>query len=183
MDDISAIGCRGMFCLLNSGYFIWMCGKCLWILSSSSHDPTFQLCSDIFLAEWFRNHSHYQNYQMVYFFCFQNFYFCMSQGRTATSRSILLCFVIWNLGPNFRVFFFLTEFTWDVDIIGPTQRTLELLNQTSKLLQCNCYTNLIFDCWSNGSKYASFLHFYRTFEYHTEFTCNMTIFKCLCSYK
>lgn len=89
------------------------------------------------------------------------------------------CALLYGIFALISVFW--TEFISDVDIIGPnSKKDFELLSWTSKVLQYNSRADLMFDSWSNGSKYVSFVHFYRTFEYYIGFTCSMTRFKCLC---
>lgn len=74
------------------------------------------------------NYSHSCNHRLVQLFCFQNLHFCLSNGRTATSSSIPLCFIVWSLCSHFRVLKRLSKL---LDSSGPKWRhQLRILSWT-----------------------------------------------------
>lgn len=99
--------------------FIWLCGKCPWILSSS-HDPTLQLCSDIFFAVSTDLHFGLTDNSLYWVLPLHQFeinhWFSKHIGLCLLwVRTVLLAFQWWavELRINLETFYTISTFTYD----------------------------------------------------------------------
>lgn len=183
---ISAIGCLGMFCLLNLmsmtgvsfGCVASVLGYCLLpmiLLSSFAVVFSLQGMVGIVLTAG------------IIGWCSFSASKIFISALAMEGQQLLVaypCALLYGVFALISVFW--AEFVWNVDIIGPyIKKDLELLNRTSKLqTTVQLSADLMFDSWSNGSKRVSFVHFYRTFEYYIGFTCSwLGLSVCACTDK